>query len=227
MLRASRVAEVPLESARATQGEMQWSRFEAGKHPPALVKGYGDLPVAVRKRNGEHLIFDGHHRTVLAIEGGADAMRMHVIDAADYAPEFAGRAAAARTISDDDLLAQLEDPFAPVRPFIATLPPETQAAAFRQGMAQLVDGRPVDVTPAILAAIDPDEAMARALRNADAVDGASPHPIEPAPELTIADLQERLAGLQERIGELPELDPDLKLQRDAVKAASLCLMRSA
>lgn len=215
-------------------GELR-QRAQGPRDLTALNEEAAELAALLREQDGVRSRLSADERAFIAqrqieIRRAQEGMR----SIQGYANELAKLETRLAKIDRDrdliDLAEQLSpsaDVFAPIRTFVATLPPETQAAAFRQGMAQLVDGRPVDVTPAILAAIDPDEAMARALRNADAVDGASPHPIEPAPELTIADLQERLADLQERIGELPELDPDLKLQRDAVKAASLCLMRSA
>jgi hypothetical protein len=104
MVRASRIEAVPLTQARGTQPKMNWDKFNAGEHPPPMIKGYEDLPVAVRREDGEYLIFDGHHRTVKAFNEGAATHNMHVIDAKNYAPEFAGRKPAAPSISHDDLL---------------------------------------------------------------------------------------------------------------------------
>lgn len=99
-----RIETVPLSQARATQSKMDWEKFGKGEHPPELVKGYTDKPVAVRREDGEYLIFDGHHRTQSAIEKGANSMDMYVIDARDYAPYAAGRKPAAQSISDEELL---------------------------------------------------------------------------------------------------------------------------
>jgi hypothetical protein len=107
MARAGRSESVPLSQARATQGRMEFDRFDAGDHPPALIEGYEDKPVAVRKEDGEYLIFDGHHRVASAIADGRDALDMHVIDARDYAPEFQGRRPAPERMTDDDLLREL------------------------------------------------------------------------------------------------------------------------
>jgi hypothetical protein len=108
MVRASRVESVPLAQARGTQPKMGWDKFDAGEHPGPLLKGYEDMPVAVRREDGEYLIFDGHHRSAKAISDGASSMNMYVIDAKKYAPEFAGRRPAPQTVSDDDLLDALK-----------------------------------------------------------------------------------------------------------------------
>ena len=91
MDRHSRRVDVPLHTARATQTAMDWRRPGERTNPGPLVPGYEDAPVAVRKETGEHLIFDGHHRTVSAINSGRQTMPMHVIDAKHYDPENAGR----------------------------------------------------------------------------------------------------------------------------------------
>lgn len=107
--RFGRVESVPISKAKATN-PLQWERFDSGDHPPELVPGFGDKPVAVRKENGEYLIFDGHHRTALAASKGADSMEMYVIDAKDYAPADAGRKSSAPTkwsTADDDLMREL------------------------------------------------------------------------------------------------------------------------
>lgn len=90
MDRFSRVETVPVSSLRRTQSRMGWDDFLAGRHPGHLVDGYGDRPVVVRMRDGENLVYDGHHRTVLALLAGSGAIEVHVVDAEDYAPEAAG-----------------------------------------------------------------------------------------------------------------------------------------
>lgn len=109
MMKAGRVETVPIQQARATNS-MQWDRFNSGDHPPPIVKGFGDKPVAVRMENGEYLVFDGHHRTALAASNGAKALDMYVIDAKDYAPMSAGKKSSAApkwSTADDDLLRDL------------------------------------------------------------------------------------------------------------------------
>lgn len=91
MKRLSRVERVPLSQARGTQPKMGWEKFEKGDHPGALIDGYGDMPIAVRREDGEYLIFDGHHRATKALNEGAADMPMYVIDAKDYAPSAAGK----------------------------------------------------------------------------------------------------------------------------------------
>ena len=105
----SKVESVPLSSVKNTQDKMDWDKFNKGEHPAPLIKGYEDKPIAVKKENGEYLIFDGHHRSVKAINDGQKNMDMYVVNAKDYAPEFAGRKAAKSNISDDELLKQLGD----------------------------------------------------------------------------------------------------------------------
>lgn len=87
MAEYGRVEDVPLSQARSTQSA------RGGESPGALVEGYEDMPVAVRREDGEYLIYDGHHRTEAAIARGETTMRMHVVDAKSYAPESAGRPA--------------------------------------------------------------------------------------------------------------------------------------
>lgn len=106
MARFSRVEKVPLAQVRATNGT-QWDRFNSGQHPPELVKGFGSKPVAVRKENGEYLIYDGHHRTALAASKGQNSLDMYVVDAKDYAPYAAGKKPAPQSMSDDDILRAL------------------------------------------------------------------------------------------------------------------------
>ena len=108
MARYGRVESVPLASAYSTQTARQWDRFNAGNHPPPLVEGYADRPVAVRLRSGEFLVIDGHHRAELALQDGAQAMSMHVIDAADYDPHNAGRKPVRSGPGDDALLRELQ-----------------------------------------------------------------------------------------------------------------------
>jgi len=107
----SRIESVPLNKAKATQSKMEWNKFNSGKYGEPLAKGYEKHPIAVRKKNGEYLIYDGHHRTVLAKNSGESHLPMHVIDADKYAPESAGRVEKPTRWSndDDDLLRQLTD----------------------------------------------------------------------------------------------------------------------
>lgn len=156
----------------------------------------------------------------------------------------------ARRMMDPDAVAPRPseaDPFAGVRPFIATLDQGTQASSLRQAVAQALGGQPIDVTPAMLA--DPmfqasplayRTALDRAAANADQIDGANETASRSAqeqlaqarPSDQLQQAQEQLdaeiARLRERGAELEDLDEDdLKLTTDAVKAATFCLMRTA
>jgi GGDEF domain-containing protein len=212
-------------------------RSQAPGDLKALTDEAAELAALLREQAGVRSRLTPEERAFIAQRQAEIRRQQEAIRTAQgYANELASLQKKLGKIDrDSDLFALAEqlspagDVFAPIRSFVASLDPAVQAAAFRQGMAQLADGRPVDITPALLANSDPPEAVARALRNADQVDGVDANaPAPPAPkDLELADLQERLADLEARIGELPPLDPDLKLQRDAVKAASLCLMRNA
>lgn len=108
MGKLGRVERVPISQARGTNS-LQWERFDAGDHPQPLIRGFEDKPVAVRRENGEYVIYDGHHRTALAASRGEDTIDMYVIDAKDYAPSTAGKASSAAkwSAADDDLLREL------------------------------------------------------------------------------------------------------------------------
>jgi len=141
-------------------------------------------------------------------------------------------------------LAEAIEPTTAERDFVASLEQSTQAAALRQAVAQMIDGRPLDVTPAMLAdrqfSADPvayRTAVERAGVNGQQTDGANLRASEAAdtvlaeaePDaLTLA--KESLAEEQARVkaagGEPEALDDDLKLTTDAVKAMTLCMMRS-
>lgn len=99
--------DVPLHKARATQTTMDWREKGERVSPGPLIKGYAHKPVAVRRENGEYLVYDGHHRTVRAINEGRKKLPMHVIDAKIYDPANAGRPPARQGLSDDELLEAL------------------------------------------------------------------------------------------------------------------------
>lgn len=104
----SRVEDVPLDMVRSHQKKMEWEKFKAGDHPGERFDGYADKPVAVRLENGEYLIHDGNHRTVMAINEGKKSLPMTVVDAKKYDPANAGRKAAKVTKGEvDDLMAEL------------------------------------------------------------------------------------------------------------------------
>jgi GNAT superfamily N-acetyltransferase len=141
-------------------------------------------------------------------------------------------------------LANALEPTPAEREFVASLEQSTQAAAMRQAVTQMIEGRPLDVTPAMLAdpkfAADPQAyrtAVERANYNGTQTDGANVRAsqevdaqlAESEPDvLTFA--KESLADEQARVkaaGAEPEtLDDDLKLTTDAVKAMTMCMMRS-
>lgn len=107
MRRFGRVEDVPLAQAFSTQGSRQWDRFDAGDHPPPVVEGFGDMPVAVKLRSGQYLVVDGHHRSERALGRGDVSARMHVIDAAAFDPANAGRAPVKDDTDPDALLRDL------------------------------------------------------------------------------------------------------------------------
>lgn len=150
-----------------------------------------------------------------------------------------------------EVRAQLEaDPFMPIRPFVASLTPETQAAALRMAISQAVSGRPIDVAPAVLSDgryFDPESAFAAATRNATEVDGANPSmaewaaTVKPLPDdvesaaKVVDDTEEdvlarfQAAGREMSESERAALDAlasEAKAQGEAAKVAAMCMMRT-
>lgn len=148
------------------------------------------------------------------------------------------------------------DPYLGVRPFIAHMQPETQAAALRMAIAQAATGRAIDVTPALLgdpsfssvastvgplireratatvsAAADTVIAEAADVQLAGAYKGEL---IDEARELVAAD-EADLRALAKQVdadmdGALADAREDLAAAKSAGKAAqgaALCLMRTS
>lgn len=108
MEKYGRVETVPLSQAVSFQSARDWETF--GKKPNGdLIKGYGDKPVALRLETGEYVIYDGNHRTDLAMQAGKSELPMHVIDVRSYDPAHAGRKPAPEKMTDDELLRSLLD----------------------------------------------------------------------------------------------------------------------
>jgi hypothetical protein len=107
MKQYGRVETVPLSKAVSFQGARNWEKFKSGKHPGDLVAGYGDKPLALRLETGEYVIYDGNHRTDLALRKGKTELPMHVIDVKSYDPAHAGRKPAKQSMTDDELLSVL------------------------------------------------------------------------------------------------------------------------
>lgn len=106
----SRIETVDLSKARTLQdgrGGMNWEGNAKGEYALPLFDGYGTIPVAVRKETGEYVVLDGNHRTVNALNRGDKNLDMHVIDAKDYAPRYAGVKPAPPSMSNDELLSLL------------------------------------------------------------------------------------------------------------------------
>jgi hypothetical protein len=107
MKQYGRVETVPLSKAVSFQSARNWEKFNAGKSPGDLVAGYGDKPLALRLETGEYVIYDGNHRTDLALQKGKTEMPMHVIDVKSYDPAHAGRKPVPDKMSTDELLKML------------------------------------------------------------------------------------------------------------------------
>jgi hypothetical protein len=107
MKQYGRVETVPLSKAVSFQSARNWEKFNAGKSPGDLVAGYGDKPLALRLETGEYVIYDGNHRTDLALQKGKTEMPMHVIDVKSYDPAHAGRKPVPDKMSADELLKML------------------------------------------------------------------------------------------------------------------------
>jgi hypothetical protein len=104
----SRIENVPLNRALGTETTRQWERFNNGDHPPELISGYGDKPVAAKLSNGNYLIYDGHHRAELALKNGIMSLDMHVINVKDYAPGSDQKPSSGPSI--DELFRELTKP---------------------------------------------------------------------------------------------------------------------
>lgn len=169
-------------------------------------------------------------------------------------PEFKARAdedvAFVESLSSATRRALETDPFAGVRPFIATRDPATQAAAFRMAAAQVANGEPVNVLPAFLAdsrSMDPAAALASARSTAGKADGADEaasewaDSIEPLPDdvetarTMVRDDEQALNDLMKNAGReisddeaeaLRELMTQARSDAQAAKAAAMCLMRT-
>ena len=102
-----RTEVVPLSQAVSFQSARNWENFNAGKHPGDLVAGYGDKPLALRLETGEYVIYDGNHRTDLALQKGQTELPMYVIDVKSYDPTHAGRKPVPPSMTDDELLSSL------------------------------------------------------------------------------------------------------------------------
>ena len=107
MKQYGRTEVVPLSKAVSFQSARNWEKFNAGKGPGDLVAGYGDKPLALRLETGEYVIYDGNHRTDLALQKGQTELPMNVIDVKSYDPAHAGRKPVPPSMSDDDLLNSL------------------------------------------------------------------------------------------------------------------------
>jgi hypothetical protein len=107
MKKYGRTEVVPLSKAVSFQSARNWEKFNAGKGPGDLVAGYGDKPLALRLETGEYVIYDGNHRTDLALSKGKTELPMHVIDVKSYDPAHAGRKPVPDKMSSDELLKML------------------------------------------------------------------------------------------------------------------------
>lgn len=169
------------------------------------------------------------------------------------ADELVPTGADARFVDDlsPEVRAALDaDPFMPIRPFVASLTPETQAAALRMAISQAVSGRPIDVAPAVMADpayFDPNSAFAAAARNAPEVDGANqsaadwaatlkplPDDVESAVKVVAETEEDVLARLKAAGREMTETDraeiaalaEEAKAQSEAARVAAMCMMRT-
>ena len=123
MQQYGRTEVVPLSKAVSFQSARNWDKFNAGKGPGDLVPGFGDKPLALRLENGEYVIYDGNHRTDLAIQKGQTGLPMNVIDVKSYDPAHAGRKPVPDKMSADDLLSALFDEVQPQSGLLNTIAP--------------------------------------------------------------------------------------------------------
>ena len=109
MQKFGRVETVPLSQAVSFQSARNWDKFNKGEYSGDLVQGFGDKPLALRLENGEYIIYDGNHRTDLAMQAGKTELPMNVIDVKSYDPSNAGRRPVPPNMTDDELLRSLLD----------------------------------------------------------------------------------------------------------------------
>ena len=107
MQKYGRTETVPLSKAVSFQSARDWEKFNAKKGAGDLVAGYGDKPLALRLETGEYVIYDGNHRTDLALQKGLTELPMNVIDVKSYDPTHAGRKPVPPSMTDDELLNSL------------------------------------------------------------------------------------------------------------------------
>ena len=107
MQKYGRTEVVPLSKVVSFQSARTWDKFNRGEHAGDLVQGFGDKPLALRLENGEYVIYDGNHRTDLALQAGKTELPMNVIDVKSYDPTHAGRKPVPPSMSDDELLRSL------------------------------------------------------------------------------------------------------------------------
>lgn len=140
------------------------------------------------------------------------------------------------------------DRFATVRPFLAQLPQSTQESMFRMALAQAITGRPIDVSPGLFAHYkDINAAADAAMRNAQEVAGAD-HIASQMADARIKQAKEDLATLKEQaaeeeailreqakaagldiedmMAEAADAAAMAKAQAEAVKIATLCMLRN-
>lgn len=109
MKKHGRVETVPLSEVVSFQSARNWDKFNKGEHAGDLVQGFGDKPLALRLETGEYVIYDGNHRTDLAMQAGKTELPMNVIDVKSYDPAHAGRKPVPPSMTDDELLRSLLD----------------------------------------------------------------------------------------------------------------------
>lgn len=109
LLQMAKMQPVPLDMARGSQPRMNWDDFNSGNYAAPMFEGFEDAPVAAMRRDGEYIVFDGHHRTVNAMNQGQTELPMYVIPAEMYDPANAGiaQSPAKWSAQDDELLREL------------------------------------------------------------------------------------------------------------------------
>ena len=187
------------------------------------------------------------------------------LDRGEIPPEFAPRvkAEADRLLGSSGELPLSEgiraalhnDPFAPVRPFLAKMQPETQAAALRMGIAQAATGRAIDVTPTLLgdpafashaaevgalirqraaaqgvATADHAAAAAADTQIADSFKGELVHEARSLVSAEESDLRalakQSGADITDQLAAVAETMQRAKAAGEAARAAALCAMRT-
>lgn len=103
----ARMEDVPVSQLRGSQSTMNWDGYNRGEYGEPMFGDFSIHPVVARRNDGEYIVFDGHHRSVSALNEGVETIPTWVIDASAYDPANAGRTPSPDTTDLDELMRDL------------------------------------------------------------------------------------------------------------------------